>query len=100
MSRSDQGSALILAVGLTMVLAAIGMGAISLSNTEGAVAQNYRAGYETLEAADAAIARAIVDLAAFPQWTQVPGGALTSSFTDGASAPRVPSHGTLDLVKL
>jgi hypothetical protein len=49
-SPTDRGSALIIALIATVLLTSLGVGLVMLSNTEGAIAANYRAGNETLYA--------------------------------------------------
>ena len=65
-----------------MLLTSLGIGLVMLSNTEGAIASNYRAGSETLYAADAAVERVVQDLLLVPRWNDVLSGLTKSSFVD------------------
>jgi hypothetical protein len=93
----DRGSALLLALILTMFVTAMGLGVVTLTNTERTVTQNFWAGHETLDAADAALERALVDLTALPSWASLPGGLVVSSFVGSSLTPTVPSHGVVDI---
>ena len=79
-ARSDRGSALIIALLATMLLTALGLTLVLMSNTETAISANYRNSQETLYAADAAVERVVQDLLLIPRWNDV----LTG---DASSAP-------------
>jgi len=96
----DRGAALLLALILTMFVTAMGLGVITLTDTEMSVTQNFRAGHETLDAADAALERVLVDLSALPSWTTLPGGTALSTFLGSSLTPTVVSHGLVDLDRL
>jgi hypothetical protein len=96
----DCGSALLLALVLTMFVTAIGLGVITLTDTEMTVTQNFRAGQETLGAADAALERAFVDLAELPSWIALPSGTLRSTFFASSLTPTVMSHGVVDVDRM
>lgn len=95
--RDDRGSAVVIALVATMLLAALGQGLVLLGSTEHAIAANAHAGVETLYAADAAIACVMPELRQVPQWTNVLNGAVRSAFIDGTRTPTLPSGETVDL---
>jgi len=99
LAADERGVALLLAIVLVLLLVAIG-GAVSIATrTETLIAANFRESREALYAAEGAIALAVRDLAAAPDWGAVLSGALASSFTDGAAiGPRtLPGGGTVVL---
>jgi hypothetical protein len=96
----DRGSALIIALIATMLLTSLGVGLVLLTNTEGAIASNYRAGNETLYAADAAVERVVQDLLLVPRWNDVLTGTVKSGFLDTTLTPTLPSNQALDLTAL
>jgi Tfp pilus assembly protein PilX len=99
-ASGDQGSALIIALVATVLLTSLGLGLVVLSNTETAIAGNFRVGHEALYAADAAVERAVQDLPLVADWTDVLTGAATSSFIDTTLTPIAPYGGALDLTAL
>src|SRR6186997_3072714 len=98
-SDNEAGSALIMALIATVLLTSLGVGLVMLSNTEGAIASNYRAGSETLYAADAAVERVVQDLLLVPRWNDILAGTAQSGFVDGAmtSAKTLPGGGQMTL---
>jgi hypothetical protein len=99
-SRDDRGSALIIALIATVLLTALGMGLVVLSNTETAIASNFRSGNETLYAADAAVERVVQDLLLVPRWNDVLTGVVKSSFVDTTLTPTAPFGASLDLTSI
>ena len=81
--RDERGAALITALLATMLLTALGMAAVLVSNTETMITGNYRRSSETLYAADAAVERAIQDLLMIPRWND----ALEGENGAGATTP-------------
>lgn len=88
----ERGAALVTALMATMLLTALGMSVVLVSNTETMITGNYNTSAEALYAADAAIERAVQDLLMIPRWDDIIGGgsagsgALSkeiSSFTEG-----------------
>src|SRR5512134_3058006 len=82
----ERGAALITALLATMLLTALGMAAVLVSNTEGMITANYRRSSEALYAADAAIERAVQDVLMIPRWNDIikdgtAGTAAVSSYT-------------------
>jgi len=75
----EQGSALIIALMATMLLSALGLTLVLMSNTETAISANYRNSQEALYAADAAVERVVQDLLLIPRWNDVLAGDSTVS---------------------
>jgi hypothetical protein len=69
--RTERGSALIIALMATMLLTALGLTLVLMSNTETAISANYRNSQEALYAADAAVERVVQDLLLIPRWNDV-----------------------------
>jgi hypothetical protein len=96
----DRGSALVIALVAMLLLSSLGIGVLLLSNTEAAIAANYRAGSETLYAADAAVERVVQDLLLLPRWDDVLAGRVQSGFVDVSLTPTLPSNVSIDLAAL
>ena len=86
-AADDRGSAIVIALVATVMLTSLGLGVLLLSNTEGSIASNYRAGNETLYAADAAVERVVQDLLLVPRWNDILTGSVQSSFVDSTTTP-------------
>jgi hypothetical protein len=99
-ARDDRGSALVIALIATVLLSSLGVGLVMLSNTEGAIANNFRAGNETLYAADAAVERVVQDMLIVPRWNDVLSGAVRSSFVDNSLTPTTPFGAAIDLTAM
>jgi hypothetical protein len=106
--RDERGVALVTALLATMLLTALGMAVVLVSNTESLITGNHRAAAAALYAADAGIERAVQDLLLIPRWNDVlQGGAAgtaavsaeTSSFagTSPTSPMTLPNGMTLTL---
>ncbi len=79
----DRGFALIAALLMLLLMGALA-GALTLTTTiETTIAGNYRRVAQERAAAEAVLARALVDLAAAPDWTPALDGAALASFVDG-----------------
>jgi hypothetical protein len=96
-SQDDRGSALIIALLATVLLTALGVGLILLTNTEGAIASNFASGNETMYAADAAIERVMQDILLVPRWNDILTGTEQSAFIDDSTTPTLPNGQHLDL---
>jgi hypothetical protein len=96
----DRGSAIVIALVATVLLSSLGIGVLLLSNTEGAIASNYRAGNETLYAADAAVERVVQDLLLVPRWNDILTGSVQSSFVDASLTPTLPSNVPINLTAM
>jgi hypothetical protein len=81
----ERGTALLLAITLMLILLAVGAAVSIASRTETLIAGGFRRGLEALYAAEGAVAHAVRDLTAMPDWSAVLSGAAASSFTDGAA---------------
>lgn len=97
---SDRGSAIVIALIATVLLTSLGVGLVLLTNTEGAIASNYRAGNETLYAADAAVERVVQDLLLVPRWNDILTGTVQSGFVDSTLTPTMPSGQSLSLTAM
>lgn len=67
----EDGVALIVALMATMLLTALGMSLVLMSNTETMISANYRNSQEALYAADAAVERVVQDLLMIPRWNDI-----------------------------
>jgi hypothetical protein len=88
---------------LSLLVGAIAASLIVITTTETMIAASYRHGQEASYGAEAALERALHDLAMFPDWSQVlaePPGNATSTFDDGEVAPRAPDGRILDFAGL
>ena len=97
---TDRGSALIIALFAAVVLSGLGLGLLMLTNTEGTIAANYRAGNQTLYAADAAVERVLSDILMTPNWNDILTGATKSAFIDSTTTPTLPSNELINLTTL
>jgi hypothetical protein len=97
---AETGTAIIIALVATVLLSALGMGLVLMSNTEGAIATNFRDGSETLYAADAAVERVVQDILLVPRWNDVLAGAAQSAFVDTTLTPTTPGGEPLDLTAM
>lgn len=98
--HSEDGSALIIALIATVLLTSLGLGLMLLTDTERAIASSYRAGNESLYAADAAVERVMQDVLLVPQWNDILSGAVQSSFVDSTLTPTLPSGWPIDLTAM
>lgn len=96
----DRGSALIVALIGTVLLSALGLGLVMMTNTEGVIASNFRAGNQTLYAADAAVERVMSDILLTPSWNNILSGATKSAFIDNSLTPTLPSGQQINLTFL
>ncbi len=96
---NQEGSALVIALMVMMLLTALGAAAVMVSNTETRIAGNYRDSQEALYAADAAVERVVQDLLLVPRWNDILNGTAQSGFTEGnsTSALALPGGGTATL---
>jgi Tfp pilus assembly protein PilX len=79
----ERGAALIIAMMATMLLTALGLALMLVTQTETMVASNYRNAGEGLYAADAGVERVVQDLLLVPDWNRVLSGSEQSGFRDG-----------------
>jgi hypothetical protein len=97
----EEGMALLMAILCVLLLTALGAGLVLNVSSETMIAANYRDAIEGLYAADAAATRAVSDLLAVGDWSQVLSGGAPSGFTDGlpSGTRSVPGGPTIDLVQ-
>jgi hypothetical protein len=95
----EQGIALIISLMAMMLMMALGTALVMTTMTETKIAGNYRAGIETLYAADAAVERVMQDILTVPNWDDILSGAVTSAFIDGAPSGMrtLPDGSQIDL---
>jgi hypothetical protein len=92
---TDAGSALIVVLLVASLVSVLGGTLVLSALTETYIAASVRDGAESLHAADAALARAIVALEAQPDWDAVLAGTAVSSFVDGGPGTWRLADGTL-----
>ncbi len=92
---------MVLALVITMLLAVLGAGMLTLTSTETMIAASYRHAQEASYGAEAALERAMSDLAAIADWTVVIATPnVMSSLNDAASSVRLPDGRTVSLAVL
>ena len=74
----EHGSALILALLASSLLAALGLALAGLAVVETAISSNHRASSQAFYAADAAFEGVLSDLLATPNWTDILNGSVSS----------------------
>ncbi len=79
---SERGSALLIALMSTMLLAALGAGVIVTSITETRIAANFRDAQETFYVAEAGLELSLHELMRLPEWEAVLAPASPGSVTD------------------
>lgn len=88
--RDERGVALIIALMAAMLLTALGMALVMVTNTETQITANFRNGQEALYAADAGAERVVQDLLMVPRWNDILAGTVTSGFVDNTLTPTLP----------
>jgi len=96
----ESGAAILVALVAALLLSAVGLGLVSMSNTERAIAANFGAAHHGWLAADAALARALVDVRRAASPDSLLSGPSASAFADATLTPAAPWGGTLDLAAL
>jgi Tfp pilus assembly protein PilX len=97
MDNRDTGSALILALMLSALLAGLGMSVALGADTERRMAANATFAAKALFAAHAGVDRVVADLSARPQWDMALSGVDRSAFADATQRPTRSSGEILDL---
>ena len=100
---NDHGIAVVIALLLALLLGAIAAALVTLTTTETSISLSFRQTQEASHGAEAALERALHDLAAMGDWSAalaVPPGNVTSTFDDGQTVPRSPAGQSLDLARL
>ncbi|HEX5068897.1 MAG TPA: hypothetical protein VFV78_01675 [Vicinamibacterales bacterium] len=90
----------LLALITTMLLGSIGLGLVTVTSTEAAMASNHRESSEMLHAAEAAAELASAEVIRAASWNDVLSGVTSSAFTDGTTTPRLASGEVLNLASL
>ena len=94
---------MVIALLLAALVGAVAAALVALTTTETLISASFRHAQEASYGAEAALERALHDLARMPDWSpalSAPPANLTSSFDDGEVMPRGPDGRTLDLVRL
>jgi len=92
----DRGVALIAVLSACSLLLALGLSLALTTTVEVGIAANQRDGVQMLHAADAALERAIADLAP-ADWNAVLAGGVRSAFADGGGLVTLPDGRTLNV---
>ncbi len=101
--NSERGVAVVIALLIAVLVGAVAAALVALTTTETLISASFRHGKEASYGAEAALERALHDLATMPDWSPAltaPPGGLTSSFDDGEAMPRAPDGRVLDLAAL
>jgi len=101
--NSERGVAVVMALLLAVLVGALAAALVALTTSETLISASFRHGREASYGAEAALERALHDLATMPDWSPAltaPPANLTSGFDDGAAVPRAPDGRTLDLAAL
>jgi hypothetical protein len=101
--HDERGAALVVVLLLMLLLGVIAAALITLSTTETLISASHRHAQEASHGADAALERALLDLARLPDWSPLlvpPPGNVVSGFNDGAVAPVGPDGRRIDLPSL
>jgi hypothetical protein len=98
----ERGSAVVVALLSLLLLTALGLALTLTTATETAISANQRMGQEAMNAADAAIERAMQDLLTLPDWNRALNGAEQSSFVGGSpsGARALPDGTTVNLTEM
>jgi hypothetical protein len=90
----------LLALVATLALGALGSGLVTLTNTEAAVASNFRDATDTLYAAEAGADHLVRELQGTSAWSDWLGGVAMSTLSDGTLTPTLPSNRVVSLTGL
>lgn len=96
-AAGDRGAAVLLALIATLFLAAIGLGLVTMSSTELAIAANHHAAHAGRLAAEAALERALVDVGGVVPLSVFLAGGATSSMMASTLTPVAPWGGPIDI---
>jgi hypothetical protein len=98
--RHDDGIAMMMAMFITLLMSTLGIALVLATSTEGLIASNFRDQAEGVYAAEAALERALDDLAVSNDWNAVLAGVTPSTFLDGAptGARTLADGSAIDLV--
>jgi hypothetical protein len=93
----EDGAALIVVLLAGAIVVALAFGILATADTDRRLSSSFAGAMDTREAADAAVARTISDLAAIPDWTVVVSGATASIFLDPSHQIVTPARRAIDL---
>jgi hypothetical protein len=94
----DAGVALVVVLLATVLLTALGVGLVTLSDADRVVAFGHEGYHATGHAADAVAELVVHELAQVADWTDTLNGSAQSSFRDVTVTPRIPARGVTDLL--
>src|SRR6266571_4167504 len=86
--RNDRGSALLVSLMVIVGLSLLGLGFVTLSETETAIAKNQQAGLQTQAMAEAG-AKLVVEWFQGPSWGQTIGGLPSNDPTKNANLTKI-----------
>jgi hypothetical protein len=101
--RRDQGSVLLSALMVILLIATVGAALGLVASTELTAAANYEASQQGLYAADAGVERTIGELRLMSTWAGIPASSTGTSFAefnDGQLLPPAPDRSPLNLPQL
>ncbi len=93
----ERGTALVVALMATLLLSALGLAVIMVSQTETMITANFNNAQEALYSADAGVERAVQDLLMAPRWNDVLAGTSPSGWVDASTTPTLPDGTALNL---
>ena len=102
---SERGVALVIALLAMVLMTALGMALMLLTETETLIGANYRDSVEGSYVADAGIERVMQDVLSIPDWNAILTSVdniqagVTSGFVDGSLTPTLPDGRVIDLAK-
>ena len=100
---SQRGVALIIALLAMVLMTALGMALMLVSETETLIGSNYRDSVEASYVADAGIERVMQDVLSIPDWNNIltsvdnVQAGVTSGFVDGTLTPTLPDGRVINL---
>jgi hypothetical protein len=98
--RGQEGSALLLALIVMCLLGALGLAAVTAASVERGMSANQVSGLAVHYAAEAIASRVVAELGSIDDWTDLPGGSITSAFLDSSAEPQTPWRQPIDLTQL
>ena len=100
---NERGAAVILALLIMVLLATIGAALVTLTTTDVLIASSHRHGLEASNAAEAALERALHELASLPDWSAAlapPPANVSATFSETSSFALLPDGRRLELAAL
>lgn len=96
----EEGSALLIVLLASSLLAGLGLALAGLGSVESLIASNHRAAGQLGLAADAGVEAVIAELSAVANWSDIVGGVVTSRLAGHAVPPVAPGSPSLTLAQL